>query len=224
MPGISKDRCKVAGIASQVMLKDLIDTFPFKINFLTIVCLFGLTFGVILAVAGAIYFFFTNNSSSQAQPESISQAAPATASAYLAVYVSGAIKNAGVYELESGSRINDVITLAGGFSKDADPVYIAKDLNLATSVSDGLQIYIPYQVETESILSEALSVNSSETINYPISINNADQDQLESLPSIGSKRAQDIISNRPYSSLDELVSKGVISITLFEQIQQSISI
>lgn len=212
-----------------MITKDLINTFPFKINFLTLVCLLSLTFGIILAVAGAVYFFFASDFSAQAEPESSNQAtatlvAPATASAYMAVYVSGAVKNAGVYELESGSRINDVIALAGGFDPDADSNYIAKDLNLATIISDGLQIYVPFQVESDNSVLAPVVSDDVGPISNQVSVNHAEQQELETLPSIGSKRATDIISNRPYGALDELVSKGVISITLFEEIKQKITL
>ena len=39
----------------------------------------------------------------------------------------------------------------------------------------------------------------------PIDLNNATQKELESLPGIGEKLAQDIIDNRPYASVDDLL-------------------
>ena len=41
---------------------------------------------------------------------------------YITVFVCGAVKNEGVYELEAGSRANDGLEAAGGFSDDADTV------------------------------------------------------------------------------------------------------
>jgi DNA uptake protein ComE-like DNA-binding protein len=57
-----------------------------------------------------------------------------------------------------------------------------------------------------------------------ISINNAEGKSLETLPGIGEKRASDIIANRPYSSINELLSKEVLSQTLFDSIKELITI
>ena len=43
---------------------------------------------------------------------------------YITVFVCGAVKNEGVYELEAGSRANDGLEAAGGFSDDADTVAV----------------------------------------------------------------------------------------------------
>ena len=57
-----------------------------------------------------------------------------------------------------------------------------------------------------------------------ISINTADNKSLETLPGIGEKRASDIIANRPYSRINELVTKKVLSQNQFEAIKDLISI
>ena len=46
------------------------------------------------------------------------------------VDIKGAVKNEGVYELSNGSRVTDVVKLAGGFTEDADK----KSVNLAEKV------------------------------------------------------------------------------------------
>ena len=38
----------------------------------------------------------------------------------IAVYISGEVKNPGVYYLEENQRLNDLIELCGGFTKEAD--------------------------------------------------------------------------------------------------------
>ena len=48
------------------------------------------------------------------------------------VDIKGAVKNEGVYELSNGSRVTDVVKLAGGFTEDADK----KSVNLAEKVTD----------------------------------------------------------------------------------------
>lgn len=56
---------------------------------------------------------------------------------YITVFVCGAVKNEGVYELEAGSRANDGLEAAGGFSDDADTVAV----NLADVLEDGQKLY-----------------------------------------------------------------------------------
>jgi competence protein ComEA len=55
-----------------------------------------------------------------------------------------------------------------------------------------------------------------------VSINKADSSQLESLPGIGLVTAGKIISQRPYSSIDELVVKKVIGQSVFSKIKELI--
>jgi competence protein ComEA len=54
------------------------------------------------------------------------------------VYINGAVKNPGVYEVRSGQRVNDLLERAGGFNDDADQMRI----NLARQVEDGEMIWI----------------------------------------------------------------------------------
>jgi competence protein ComEA len=53
----------------------------------------------------------------------------------------------------------------------------------------------------------------------PININTATAAQLEQLPGIGPSRAQDIIDNRPYESVDELDSVSGIGPATLEELR-----
>lgn len=86
------------------------------------------------------------------------------------VYVCGAVKEPGLYILPEGSRINDALTLAGGFAKGADEVY----LNLAAPVMTGNSYIFPWR--------ERMSPKSR-TRRISISIRMPDQaDQTADLP------------------------------------------
>ena len=61
------------------------------------------------------------------------------------VDIKGMINNPGVYEVDSNSRVNDVITLAGGLKEGAD----TSNINLAKIVSDEMTIII---YSTEEVL------------------------------------------------------------------------
>ena len=58
------------------------------------------------------------------------------------VYVSGAVVEPGVYEVQPGDRIQDVLTAAGGPSADAD----LTRLNLAAYLADGQQIHDGFEL------------------------------------------------------------------------------
>jgi DNA uptake protein ComE-like DNA-binding protein len=61
------------------------------------------------------------------------------------------------------------------------------------------------------------SKNSSKT-QTTVSINSASKKQLDSLPGVGSKTIDAIISGRPYGSIDELRLRSIISDKLYDQL------
>ncbi|HTE87515.1 MAG TPA: helix-hairpin-helix domain-containing protein [Terriglobales bacterium] len=73
----------------------------------------------------------------------------------------------------------------------------------ATSETPQLQ----HQTATETSLQDLLGPGKNSLI---VSVNTASAKELESLPNIGSSRAEQIIAHRPYTSVDELSQvKGV---------------
>jgi len=150
----------------------------------------------------------------------------------LTVFISGAIKNSGVYVLPFGSRVSDLIEISGGVSQTADIVHVHKHINFAERLSDAQQIYIPTKSETEKQLSQtSQNSQSSEsfqgnTVNElgPISINSSTLQILMGLSGVGEVRAQKIIDNRPYSSLNQLVEKEVLTENMYEKIKSEINL
>lgn len=55
-----------------------------------------------------------------------------------------------------------------------------------------------------------------------IDINSASSQELDSLPGIGSARAEAIIANRPYRSKDELARRKILPPKVYEQIKDRI--
>lgn len=152
------------------------------------------------------------------------------------VDVSGAVLKPGIYQLGSESRLADALKEAGGVSLEADPVYFAQKVNLALTLHDGQKLYFPFKEEQkcqsgdggndnetipESVANEPLTT-AGQPVFAQISINHATVSELDKLDGIGEKRAQQIIDNRPYSLIDELVTKKVISQTIFDQIKDQI--
>lgn len=99
----------------------------------------------------------------------------------LYVHICGAVVNPGVYELPSGSRINDAVLMAGDFDSEAD----REAINLVQELSDGEQIRIPFIGESDCVSASGL-----------ININTANREELCQIPGIGESRADAIISYR----------------------------
>ena len=141
---------------------------------------------------------------------------PAPTQAPLVVDVGGAVKMPGVYTLAPGSRVQDAITMAGGLTPEADP----STINLAAKLRDGQKVLVP------AIVAEIAPAASLPDAAYPIDLNTATVAELDSLPGIGSTRAQDIIAYREahgeFKSIDELKQVGGIGDTIFERIKDFI--
>lgn len=148
----------------------------------------------------------------------------------LIVDIQGAVKNPGVYELSKGDRVRDALKKAGGLVDEADDLRIAKTINLAALLTDGMKLYFPFEGEEvmgntsfkESF--KVVDVGSSSYAQGFISINNATESELDKLPGIGKITAKRIIDNRPYSTIEELLTKKVISEKLFEKIKNQLSL
>ena len=138
------------------------------------------------------------------------------------VEVAGEIIKPGVYELENESRINDLLTLAGGLSQKADRDWVAQNINLAQKLVDGAKIYIPEKNEIPS--SKLQSPNNNQITNSKIKINTASQSELESLWGIGPVTAKKIIEERPFVRTDELLEKKIVKSNVWERIKDQITV
>lgn len=133
----------------------------------------------------------------------------------LFVYICGSVLNPGVYELEEGSRIYDVINLAGGVLDDADIDVI----NQAEKITDGQKIYVPHFGE---------NIRTDENSGGLININTADEAGLTMLPGIGVARAKDIISYREsaggFSRIEDIMNVTGIKEAAFNKIKDYICV
>jgi len=141
----------------------------------------------------------------------------------ISVDVSGAVNTPGVYKLNDGDRIEEAIKLAGGFSKEANSEYISKNLNLAQKLIDGTKIYIPFEGSTPpSGSADYGQVSGAAIVIGKININTASQSELEALSGVGPVTASKIISARPYSTVEELISKKAVGKAVYEKIKDSV--
>lgn len=155
----------------------------------------------------------------------------------IVVYIAGAIKNEGVYELEENSRITDIIEKAGGLTDDAN----INNINLAYILQDGVKVYIPKDNDKNEIKDETNiyvskengesnidNGTSVETKNSKININTATQTELETLPGIGPSTATKIINyrkeNGKFNSIEELKKVSGIGDSKYNKIKEMIRI
>lgn len=130
------------------------------------------------------------------------------------VEISGEVLKPGVYELPFGSRVNDLLTAAGGLTANANKDWVAKNLNKATKLKDSDKIYIPSKLEQN-----IPEVSSSTKIN----LNTATQSELESLWGIGQATAQKIIDGRPYQRPEEILERKIIKSNVWEKIKDQVT-
>lgn len=133
------------------------------------------------------------------------------------VYICGEVVSPGVYEVDGDSRICDVLLLAGGFTGEADE----NSINLAETVSDGMQVVIPSYAETREE-KERIEREKAGALN----INTASVSQLCGLPGIGESRAAAIVAYREehgfFQSPEELMQVSGIKEGMYEKIKDRI--
>lgn len=188
--------------------------------------------GLILFAYGLIAFLGSSQSSSGLTfHEGKENSASESAVKKIMVDVEGAVIKPGVYQLKGDTRVSDALVAAFGLSAEADRSWIEKNLNLAAKLTDSSKIYIPrvneaaassktssFGVTTASGIQSSTANNSS-----LININTASLSELDTLEGIGTERGQKIIDNRPYGSIDELLSKKVVGQKVFEGIKEKIT-
>ena len=185
--------------------------------------------GLIFFIYGLIALLGTASKNNDLVFESSNSAsASAKITADIAVDVEGAVIKPGMYSLAMGSRVRDALVSAGGLSAFADRLWVEKNLNLAAKLSDGAKIYIPRAGEAQNPAINLTQtgvpqggVVGSETL---INVNSATGAELDTLPGIGPVTAEKIINNRPYSSVDELLSRKVVTDKVFSQIKDKITV
>ena len=144
------------------------------------------------------------------------------------VEVAGAVEKPGVYKLTKGVRIEDALISAGGISADADRLWMERSLNRAAKLIDGQKIYIPRKDEQISGVSTS-NLGGYQTISSSqgsglVNVNAVSQKELESLWGIGPVTAQNIIEQRPYSSVEELLTKKILKSNVYERNKDKLSV
>lgn len=142
---------------------------------------------------------------------------------HICIFITGCVKNPGVYELLEGARLYEAIELAGGFTEEA-----SQDcLNLAAFVKDGDKITV-YSKEEAEKSSVGNMGQSDMTDRRYVNINTADKKTLMTLPGIGESKADAILSYRKengmFSSIEDIMNISGIKQGAFDKIKSLITI
>ena len=139
----------------------------------------------------------------------------------IVVDVQGGVAAPGIRELPSGSRVADAIRAAGGYGVDAD-LEAAATLNLAEPLADGQQVRVPRIGDAVVAAAPSAAAGGGGAGGGPINLNPATPEELEALPGIGPVTVQKIVAartERPFASLEDAVTRGVINRGQLEDIQ-----
>lgn len=147
----------------------------------------------------------------------------------IVVDIKGAVKAPKEYELKAGSRVRDLIEIAGGLTPEADEekIYFSKILEDEQCI----KIYkigeevLDSEIEVEEQQEKGTgAVDSKGKIN----INKATVDELMTIPGIGQVKAQSIVDyrneNGKFNSVDELTNITGIGVKTLEKLRDKVDI
>ncbi len=192
------------------------------------VCAVLIVIAISSAVVGALNepIFTIDKNADDASSSAACAAEPENKTIF--VHVAGQVVASGLYELPEGSRLQQAIDAAGGFSSDAD----TDSLNLARTLSDGEQVVVPELIEivqgegaseTPTDVYAAQSAASSK-----VNINTASLEALQTLKGVGAATAQNIIDDRtangPFKTIEDLKRVSGIGDKRFAAIESEICV
>ena len=132
----------------------------------------------------------------------------------VAVHAAGAVRNPGLFLLDDGSRVADLLDAAGGPTTDAD----LGRVNLAAPLLDGTQVYVPIVGEVAPV------IGGADPDDAPIDLNTADASTLELLPGIGPALSAAVIDHRnttgAFESVDDLLAVSGIGPAKLDRLRE----
>ncbi len=194
--------------------------------------------GIIIVLGLTIFILYKNNYNSKDEvveifKEEETEEEKIESLNKLVVDIKGMIEKPGVYEVEEGSRINDVIILAGGLKESAD----TSNINLAKLVTDEMTIIIYSSEEVlekykkEVCICDCPYIENDACINENnklININTCTIEELLTINGIGKAKAESIIEyrskNGKFGSIEEIKNVDGIGVSLFEKIKDYLTV
>ncbi len=156
---------------------------------------------------------------------------PAPTPPVVGIYITGEIAAPGVYIINEGSRLANLILIAGGPTANADITAV----NLAAILRDEQHWHIPARNPAAAPLpaglvgtGQAAPGSAASAPAGKLNLNTASVAQLKTLPGIGEVRAQAIVSHREdngsFNSVDALLNVNGIGVATLESIRGFIEV
>lgn len=140
------------------------------------------------------------------------------------VDIKGAVSNPGVYKMDEGQRMIELIEKAGGLLEEAE----SKAINFAQKVEDQMVVYIPKVGEEDIKIIESPVNETTTSTDTKININEADESLLMTLNGIGASKAANILQYREekgyFKTIEEIKNVSGIGEATFNQLKESITV
>lgn len=195
-----------------------------------------LTFLTLILFVVSFLFSFDLEDEKEESEEEVKEEVKKEEKKMVLVDIKGQINKPGVYEMEEGKRVIDVIEKAEGLTNSAD----TSKINLSQKVTDEMVIIVYSKKEIEEmkkteteveIKNDASITEKKETVtktSEKISINTATKEELMTLSGIGESKAESIISYREenglFEKIEDITLVSGIGEALFEKIKNNITI
>jgi len=168
----------------------------------------------VLVMAAAAFALWPRAATNPVAPAAISaDDTEAAQERTVVVYVSGAVRNPGLYTLLATLRVSDAIVAAGGLTENAEPSCMP---NLAAHVTDAKQVAVPYLG------------HCSKTKKVKLDINTATWEQLLALPGMDAQLVDAIIQYREdvggFNALTELKSELGLDANTYNELAKSLMV
>lgn len=152
------------------------------------------------------------------------------------VDIKGYVKNPGVYELNEGSIVNDLVKKAGGLKTGGT----LDNINLSKRLNNEDMIFVLSKVELTRLNTKEESTKTTSTTSTTskteiteentlkkVSLNNATKEELMTVSGIGEAKALSIIEYRsktPFTKIEDVMNVSGIGEALFAKIKDFITI
>lgn len=131
----------------------------------------------------------------------------------ITVFVTGAVKKPGVYELPSGSHVYEAVEAAGNVLPYGD----AESVNMSQTLEDGTHVSIKLNPDQVNPAAAGL-----------VNINMSDVKELETLPGVGESTAQKIVDYRKehgsFTSIEQLKEISGIGEAKFKKMADKVTL
>lgn len=127
----------------------------------------------------------------------------------ITVSIVGAVRHPGVYKLQPGSLISDLLRISGGLNTNADIAAFVSNINLSSELSNYQKINISAKNQANPSSKPELAL---------VNINSATEKELQNLPGIGEVIAKRIVDARPIKSHAELMQVQGVTQSILDRI------